>query len=117
MDRQQLEAFAKKNKVPLLIGGAILLVIAAASGGEDRQGAQEVPTVPIRGSDAAPVSADGSVPATDDSGLVDMEEWRRGERRGDIEQRERIDTIREEQTCIDPDTGERVKVPIDTACE
>ena len=116
MDRQQLEAFAKKNKVPLLIGGAILLVIAAASGGGEGQPPQQVP---VRGADGVPVTGDGSgsFPATDDSGLVDMEEWRRGQRREDIEQKERIDTIREEHTCTDPDTGEQEKVPIHTPCQ
>lgn len=46
----------------------------------------------------------------------DMDGWRERDRRSDIEQDKRIDVIREEQDCVDPETGRVYKVSIHTGC-
>ena len=49
-------------------------------------------------------------------GGVDMDAWRRREAESDEAQRRRIETIREEQRCVDPETGEVRTVSIHVGC-
>ncbi len=46
----------------------------------------------------------------------DMDRWREDQRRDDIDQRRRIEGIREEEECVDPDTGRRYRVSIHVGC-
>jgi hypothetical protein len=56
----------------------------------------------------------GVSPAAGDGG-VDMDEWRRRQAQDDIEQRQRIDTIREEERCRNAD-GTEDTVSIHSGC-
>lgn len=49
-------------------------------------------------------------------GGVDMDRWREDQRRGDIDQRERIDRIYEVERCYDPETGRTYEVSIHVGC-
>ncbi len=46
----------------------------------------------------------------------DMDGWRRGQRADDNAQDRRIDVIREEEDCVDPETGRVYKVSIHIGC-
>jgi hypothetical protein len=46
----------------------------------------------------------------------DMDRWREDQRRDDIDQRRRVDGIREEEECVDPDTGRRYRVSVHVGC-
>lgn len=49
-------------------------------------------------------------------GGFDMDRWREDQRRDDIDQRERIDAIREVERCYDPETGRSYEVSIHVGC-
>lgn len=49
-------------------------------------------------------------------GGFDMDRWREDQRRDDIDQRERIDQIREVERCYDPETGRSYEVSIHIGC-
>lgn len=92
-------AWAKQHKVALGIGAAVLALVAMASEGEQQ----------------APYVSDGSGPVagSDTTPGFDKPAWDREQRRDDIEQRNRIDTIREVERCRDAD-GREYEAPLGT---
>lgn len=100
------DRFVKRHKLAL-IAGAVVIVLIAMSDNEEAS----APGVQPFGGAGQPVAA---APSSEPG--FDMEGWRREQRRDDIEQRERVDTIREVERCYDPETGTTVEVSIHTGC-
>ena len=105
------KAFARKNRL-LLIAGGVLLVLFAMN--DEGQGTYSQPSAQPAGDPTVmPVDMGGGGGA---GGDFDMDGWREDQRRGDIEQRDRIDAIREVERCYDPNTGETIEVSIHAGC-
>jgi hypothetical protein len=114
-DTAALMAFARKHKLALGIGAGVLLVLAASNG------SQTGATGSGSGGRQGPV-ADGGFDSSGGSGGVDSSggtgapdgfdkrKWDEDQRRGEGEQRNRIDTIREVERCQLAD-GSVVEVP------
>lgn len=94
-------AWAKQHKLALGVGSAVLLLLAANEGGE------QATTDPIGFTDG------GVATGPDTSPGFDKPAWDRAQRRDDLEQRNRIDTIREVERCRDAD-GREYEAPLGT---
>ena len=114
-DTAALMAFARKHKLALGIGAGVLLVLAASnggqtgtsgSGGDGQQG--PVADGGFGGSGSSGGAAGSS--GTDNPEGFDKRKWDEEQRRGEDEQRNRIDTIREVERCQIAD-GSVVEVP------
>lgn len=126
--REDIEVFVKKHKIALAIGAIILAMLAMSDGGGTQMTGGGDSGGPVYdgggggggGGSGGPVYGGGggsSAPVYDGGGGgVDMDQWREDQRRGDIEQRERIDSIREVERCYDPDTGRSYEVSIHVGC-
>jgi hypothetical protein len=111
--REEIEVFVKKHKIALAIGAVILAMMAMNDGGGTQMtggGGSDAPVYDGGGGSSAPVYDGGG------GGGVDMDQWREDQRRDDIEQRDRIDSIREVERCYDPDTGRSYEVSIHVGC-
>lgn len=103
-DVEQIKAFVRKHKVALGIGAAVLLVVAMSNGG-DQPGPGFDPNVPI-------TDTGGGGGSSSDGGF-DKRKWDEDQRRDDIKQRDRIDTIREVERCVGDD-GRVYEAPLGT---
>lgn len=111
--QSDLSAFVQKYKIPLLIGGGVLFVMYGMEPTE--QNDPQYSSGPYEDPYYESGPASGGSGGNDDS----YEEWRRRQQEQD-EGHERFvqETIREEQTCQDPDTGEVYDdVPIHIQCD
>ena len=117
MTQDEMKAFARKHRVPLIVGAVVVAVLMASGGGNQAPPQQQGFPVGQDGLPVVPVDGGGGTgPVTGGDGTIDMDRWRREQDRDDNKQEERIDRIYEEETCVDPDTGERIKVPISVGC-
>lgn len=92
-------AWAKQHKVALGIGAAVVALLAMADSGDQAPVANPDVSGPVAGADTSPG--------------FDKPAWDREQRRDDIEQRNRIDTIREVERCRDAD-GREYEAPLGT---
>ncbi len=105
---ETMKAFVRKHPLMVAAGAVVLLFIAFNDGGESAPGQmpQQPGGMPVVTADSGGGSGGG----------FDMERWRDEQRRDDIEQRDRIDSIREVERCYDSSTGETVEVSIHVGC-
>lgn len=110
----ELSAFLTKYKVPLLIGGGVLLVMYAME--PDTQSGFGPNGGPNSGPYQDPYYDSGPQLGSDDGSY---DEWRRRQQEQDEDHERYVqETIREEQTCRDIETGEiYTDVPISVQCE
>jgi hypothetical protein len=108
-NREEIEAFAKKHKVALIVGAVVIALMMMSEGGGGSYTAENGPG-------PAPVYDGGGGGGTDSGGGFDMDRWREEQRRDDRAQRDRIDSIREVESCYDPETGTTVEVSIHVGC-
>jgi hypothetical protein len=87
----------------------------AMSAFRERLARASQPRPPRGGSSSGGSSSGGSSSGGTDPGF-DMGGWRRDQRRDDKEQERRVDGIREEEECVDPETGRRYTVSIHVGC-
>ena len=114
-DTAALMAFARRHKLALGIGAGVLLVLAASNGGQtgdtgSNGGGQQGP---VADSGFSSSSSSGGVEGpsrTDAPDGFDKRKWDEDQRRGEEEQRKRIETIREVERCQLAD-GSVVEVP------
>ena len=122
MDSEEIKEFVKKNKTGIGIGLGVAFLVVVMS-------PDETPTQQGGGQGGDPYGGggQGGGPYADgpayppggggDDGGFDMDKWREDQKRDDRRHQEEIDTIREVQRCVDPDTGEVVELPASYPCE